>query len=545
MKKYIGKIKWYIVIQVFFEALCTLTAAAVPYIQKLLFDNALGKEMKMVFLLTLLYFACIISGLIFAFLTDSYSWKGAIGFEMALKRDFFKAISHYSYKRFAKRDIGEYISLQGNDITALEQDYLTPLIAILKSINMLIIYGIFLFVFVDWRIALIIFLASLASVFVPKITAKTLSKRRNSYLAQMGCYVSRIKDFWEGFKLINNRTRDSIQGEHEKILKDTANKRYHYGKFKVITLIINAFVIKFVGVAAFFAVGILLYKGEITIGTGVATFGYIQCFIEPIETILDCINTMNSLKEIKSKVLGYIEDNTPSETIPKDRFDSNITFDKVSINYDAFSLKDFSYRFEKDKKYALIGHSGSGKSTIVNTLMKYIEADSGNVYIDGTSLYTLDTSNVICCINQNEHMFADDFMNNVTLFDSYSKAKASKIVDSLKLKMMITIQDKDNCQLLSGGEKQILGIIRMLTADTPICIMDEPFSATDVNTTKVLENTLMNMKNKTIIMVTHKLSKEQLEQFDEIILMDSGKVVQSGNYGYISKTKEFEKLQAK
>ncbi len=110
--------------------------------------------------------------------------------------------------------------------------------------------------------------------------------------------------------------------------------------------------------------------------------------------------------------------------------------------------------------------------------------------------------------------------------------------------MLEDIKYKENCQQLSGGEKQIVNIVRILSADTPICIMDEPFSAMDMNTTEVLQNTLMSIKDKTIVMVTHKLSQQQLEQFDEIILMKSGKVVQRGAYSDILKTLEFRRLQA-
>lgn len=543
MKKYINKIKWYILIGIIFDAFYTLTVAIVPYMQKLLFDNALNKGIGWVLKLSFLYFIFMILGLIFLYISERCAWKRSIMFETELKKDFFQSISRYSYKRFSERDIGEYISMQGNDITAIEQDYIQPLISIIQSINMLIIYSVVMFVFVDFRIALVIFLSSLVSVFVPKITATTLAKRRNEYLTQVGRYVSCIKDFFEGFKLINNRTRDNICKEHDKIIKKTADKRYEYGRFKVVTLRINGFAVDIIGVFSFIAVGILFLKNEITIGTGIATFGYIQCFINPIDEILRDINNISSLKHVKSKVFTYINENEPSNTVNKEEFNSHIEFENVNIDYGDFSVRDFSYRFEKGKKYALVGHSGSGKSTIVNALMKYRELDSGNIYIDGENLNLLDTSSIVCCVNQNEHIFADNFINNASVFSSYNNTKVSEIVDNLNLNILENIKYKENCQQLSGGEKQMINIIRMLSADTPICIMDEPFSATDVSTTGVLQNTLMDMKDKTIIMVTHKLSQQQLEQFDEVILMKYGKVVQSGAYSDILKTSEFRKLQ--
>ena len=84
----------------------------------------------------------------------------------------------------------------------------------------------------------------------------------------------------------------------------------------------------------------------------------------------------------------------------------------------------------------------------------------------------LDTSNTICCINQNEHIFMSNFINNASVFSAYSNGRISEILDNLDLRMLDNIKDKDNCKMLSGGEKQILSIVRMLSANTPICIMD-------------------------------------------------------------------------
>ncbi len=544
MKKYINEIKFLIIIQLVCDAVFTSTVAFIPYLNKLLFDIVLqdGNRRISFSLIVFLYISSMLLGLIFSYISTIYVWKGALRFEMSLKRDFFKSIFSYNYEEFSSKNIGEYISIQGKDITELEQDYLQPFIDIIKSINMLVIYSVILFIYVEWRIATTIFLASLLTILIPKLTSKALSSRRNIYLKQVGEYVSKIKDFLEGFKLIQISTRENINNEHEKALQATADKRLIYGKFKTLTGIINNLSMNCVSIAAFVIVGILLLKREITVGTGVATFGYINCFIAPIESILYDINSMNSLKQTKERVLSYMKNNSEPNLISKEEFKQDIVFDHVSFHYNNFSLQDISYKFKKGKKYALIGHSGSGKSTMLNMIMKYRKPDTGNILLDGEELHSFDSANIMYCINQNEHIFLEDFLNNATVYSSYSSVKLDEVIRSLKLKTLDIIKEKQNCQLLSGGEKQVLGIVRMLTADTPICIMDEPFASTDMNTTQTLQNVLLGMKDKTIIMVTHKLS-EQLEQFDEILLMEDGKIVQSGTYDEIFKTSEFKRLQ--
>ena len=148
------------------------------------------------------------------------------------------------------------------------------------------------------------------------------------------------------------------------------------------------------------------------------------------------------------------------------------------------------------------------------------------------------------CINQNEHIFMDNFIDNCTVFNSYSLDKLKEVMTNVVPDIAQRLKDKDNCQTLSGGEKQIVAIMRMLTADTEIFLMDEPFSAVDMSTTELLQKELLSMGNKTIIMVTHKISDE-LKDFDEIILMESGRIVASGTYNEVSSTDEFKKLKSK
>ncbi|KYH34156.1 multidrug resistance-like ATP-binding protein MdlB [Clostridium tepidiprofundi DSM 19306] len=545
MKKYIYEIRFFIVIQLLLDALSTGIIAFIPYIQKLLIDmiSQEGHVRYSFTLLTILFFACIIGYSLCSYISSIYTYRGIIGFEVALKRGFFRNVFNYNYEEFSSRDIGEYISIQGNDITQIQQSYLQPSIDLIRSIINLIIYSVILFVYVDWRIATAILFMSLVTIFIPKITGKELSNKQNDYLKQKGVYVSRIKDFLEGFTLIQRRTRTNINNEHEKVLKATADKRFTFGAFKVLSLTIYEMSMYFVKFLAFIIAGKLLLKGEITVGTAVATFGYVGCFLDPLQDILNDINAINSIKGTKERVMGYIRNNTPHDLEVMKEFEENIVFDNVSFHYKNFSLQNVSYTFKKGKKYAVIGHSGSGKSTIIKLLMKYMKPKTGDILVDGKSLNSIDTADIMCCINQNEHIFAENFYNNVTIFSSYSSSKLDGITNMFQTKIMDVIKEKQNCQLLSGGEKQVLSIMRMLTADTPICVMDEPFSATDVNITQILQNALLAMEDKTIIIVTHKLS-EQLNQFDEILLMEDGKIIKSGSYEEILKTEEFKKLQA-
>lgn len=528
MKKYLLHIKNNIIMQVIMDGLATASLALLPYLQKLLFDSISGKNSYHLLSIITIYSLLILLSLSFTYFDQINIWKGTIKFEKNLKKDFFNAITNYSYKRFYSKDVGDYISIQGNEITQLDMDYVTPLIDIFKSINMIIIYGIVLFVLIDWRIGLLIVGASILVTFVPRITADKLSKKRKRYLDTKGKYISKMKDLLEGFKLINGKTKNSINKEHEKILNKTADKRYSYGKFKVVSLLLNGSFIHLLNVLSLGLAGYLMIKGEITIGTAVATLGYMNSFIEPIERLTYNINSISSVKDIKEKVKMYLTYDQ-SNVIQKKEFNNSIEFKNVTIHHKNFSLKDFNYEFKKGKKYAIIGHSGSGKSTVVNALMKYIEPNDGEIFIDGEYNQKIDTSEIISSVNQHEHIYMTNYKNNITVYNSFPIKNINKIKNSISEKMFNAIAEKENCQKLSGGEKNILSLMRMISEDKEICVMDEVLSSTDMNTTEQLYNMIMNLENKTLIMVTHKLN-QRLSEFDEIILMKDGEMAKSGTY---------------
>lgn len=515
--------------QVLFSALYAGALALIPYIRKLLFDGVFSNQFRGLLVLSLLYFLSICANALFQYISQVYEWKTEMNFNLLIKKDLFHAISFLPYKNFKAKDTGEYLSILNNDISVIENQYLEAIIDIIKSVNMLIIYGIVLFVFIDYRIATVILIASLISVFAPKLTANRLSKLKKEQLLQTGKYMSRVKDLLEGFKLINSKTRTSISEVHDSQLGLTERTQYKFGRFRTFSNVLNGYIMDIISLSAFVVVGLLLYKNEISIGTGIATFGYIESFIYPIKYILNDINSINSAKETKEGVLNFLEQAKSEEKQKVADFHSDIVFDGVTVVYPEFKLDQFSYVFQKGKKYAIIGHSASGKSTIINLLMNYISPSEGKILIDGKNHSSLDLSQIVYCVHQHEHLFADSFDNNATIFRAFPPANVYDAMKDLNMQNC-NIQNAKDAQLLSGGEKQMLAAIRMMAVKTPILLLDEPYSAMDPATALTFNNNLLALKDHTIILVTHNLTSSQLKDFDEILVMRGGKLEKTGNY---------------
>ncbi|MEJ8305987.1 ABC transporter ATP-binding protein [Saccharibacillus sacchari] len=527
MWRYLKALKGVIFVQVLFSGLYALTIACIPYLQKMLFDQGFGSGTHALLGLAFLYIGCIAGSAVTQYISQVYEWKTAKGFNLRIKNDFFRAVARYPYRRFAGKSVGEYLSMLSNDVEMLETQYVDAIIDILKSINMLVVYGFFLFVFIDVRIAGVIVAASLVSVFIPKLMAGRLARLRLAYQEQLGRYTDKVKDLLDGFKRIDYVTRGAIGDQHAAILADTEQKHYRFGRFKTLANVTNSFVMDIVSLSAFFAVGYLYYRGQITVGTGIATFGYIESFIYPIKYILNDINSLNASKEAKKNLLALLEE-SESPLPCKTSFEQAIEFQQTRVALGDFRLEPFTYRFEKGKKYALIGPSGSGKSTVLNALMKYVPQSAGRIVIDGEDIEKLDLSRIVCCIHQHEPIFADDFLNNVSVFRSYPIGGLDKVSGRLQSGMLESLRSRTDAQAMSGGEKQMLAALRLMLADPCICVLDEPFAAMDARMTEQVQKLLMSLENKTIIMVTHKIDRRYLEQFDEILCMEKGRLIAAG-----------------
>lgn len=375
-------IKKSIFLELVFSLFYTLCISLIPYIQKLLFDSN-GKYS--IGYLVLIYIFLILGSAIFQYISQFNEWKTDRSFNITAKNIIFKSIFGKPYYNFKERTVGDYITITNDTIEAIEEEYLATYIDIIKAVGQIIIYMISLIVIVDFRIAFIIILSSLISVFIPKITADELAKRRKQYQDQYGYYTDVINDFYTGNAGLDDASKEGITKYHKNILEQTENKKLNFGKFKTFVNIVNGFVMDLVSLTAFMAVGYFLSKGEITVGAGVATFAYIESFIYPIKYILNDINAINASKELVGEVNDLGEDyfnnlQVTSETKTRREIES-IKIVDMCYEINDFEFGPVSFEFQQGKKYLIIGTSGAGKSTLLKLFSGQIKAIMGKYYL--------------------------------------------------------------------------------------------------------------------------------------------------------------------
>ncbi len=528
MVKYIYKLKWIIFVKIITAVISIIGLAAMPYITKLLFDYDFSKGASGVIYYIALYFVAILIGMSFEGISQLHAWKLNKEFNLLVKEDVFSSIVNLPFSEFKRRNTGEYTSIFNNDI-AVAEGYVESVVAIIQTSIQVIIYAIYIF-YLDYRIAIVIMIGSIISLFLPTVTSKALSDRRGAHLNAMGLYTNKIQDLLEGFKNINNQTRKQVIANQSKSLNDMENKLLYFGRFSTFANLFSGSFMYLLNIACFATVGILLLQSSISIGTGIATLGYVESFVFPLSYILKETSNIKSTKSTKDKLIGFLEysKNTRQETQKISQCNTDITFKNVTVCFDGFSLEDFSYTFKKGKKYAIVGHNGSGKSTILNAFLHYVDLEKGEISVDGVSICNCNYNDFTGFTNPSSHTYHSSFTDNVTIFGSYPSEKMESVIKDLDNMRVNSIKNTEDCTALSNGEKQLMEFIKMILSDKDIMLFDEPFSALDIKNSKKLQDKLKNIENKIIIVITHDLSKDNLKDFDEVILMKNGKIVKSG-----------------
>lgn len=246
------------------------------------------------------------------------------------------------------------------------------------------------------------------------------------------------------------------------------------------------------------------------------------------ERVLEILESESSIKEIKNP-------------IKKESFESDITFKNVSFKYDKESvLNNINFKIKKGQTVAIVGQSGSGKSTIANLIPRFYEVSSGEILIDDVNIKKLSTADLrklMGLVSQDSILFNDSILNNIKLSNSNASykdvEKAAKIANAdnfiENFEEGYDLNVGDGGGKLSGGQKQRISIARAVLGNPPIMILDEATSSLDSESEKLVQDALENlMKNRTSIIIAHRLST--IQKADTILVMNEGIISEQGNH---------------
>ena len=471
------------------------------------------------------------------------------------KNKVFKSILDRDYREFSKEKSGKFISILTENMKKIEQDYLHQYFNISKNISLMIFSLVAMFIG-NWFLTLLVIIASIIPMMISGFIGQKSASLQNSSMIADQKYLAKVKDILAGFLVIKSFNVKEAIGQDYKNESEKLDEIYFIkGKFDVLSNVISQLSGMIVFLVAFGGGMYLVFGGHTTIGSVTAIVQLVNFVVMPLNEIG---MGMSKFREGQATLNSFeVKDVIELQTgKTKEYFDDVISFSNVDFSYPNAEEKIFnnlSLQIKKGEKIAIVGMSGSGKSTLLNLLLRFYDVTSGYISIDNQDLQAISAEslyNLMTIVQQDVYIFDDTLKANITLSQSFTEDDIKKAVQQSGLESYILENELglqtscgENGSNLSGGERQRLSIARALIRKTPILLLDEATSSFDNKVTTEIENSILEIQDLTVLVVTHKLNKSMLKKYNRILFMKNGVIVEDGSFDNLMDRKgEFYKL---
>ena len=450
-------------------------------------------------------------------------------------------LAFYSEKRK-----GDVISRISADVNEVQTSFLAILELIVKE-PLTIVFTIIAMLVISVKLTLFVFIFIPVSGYVISLIGKQLKKQSSKAQQEQGTFLSTIEETIGGLKVVKGYNSEKyfnriFQESTERffVLSNSIGNRQNLAspasEFMGITVI---------AILLWYGGQMVLIEKTLDGASFIAYMGLAYNILTPAKAISKASYGVKRGNAAAERVLEILDQENPitskTDAIEKTGFEHDITIQNINFKYEEETvLKDFSLQIKKGQTVALVGQSGSGKSTIANLLTRFYDVNDGTISIDGINIKDMNLQSLrglMGLVTQDSILFNDTIKANISLgkldanddeiIEALKIANAYEFVKDLPLGIYTNIGDSGN--KLSGGQKQRLSIARAVLKNPPIMILDEATSALDTESEKFVQVALENMmQNRTSIVIAHRLST--IQKADIIVVMQKGKIVEQGTH---------------
>lgn len=443
-----------------------------------------------------------------------------------LKRDIFSAILGRSYVAYRQKQTGEYLAKYTGEADAIQNRYFGMLPLLGEILSKVVFVGIALFL-LDVRIAVVTIVLLTTPLYVPKLIEKRLQRAQGEYLEAVRGNLAKVNDWLAGFEIVKNFSIEEkilekfADSNREVIAKMGRDARLGAVSQLLTTLIsyLSYFIV--LACAAW-----LVLDGRFSAGDFFVAVGMIDQLSYPLIALAGIIRQLLSIRPACVLMERFLQEGGEAAGMDVlSGFAHAIRFDGVGFSYDGRRqvLQDFNFTMEKGKCYLLKGPSGCGKTTAVNLLLRYYDPDKGTVTVDGVPVGRYgSTYGCVTVVRQEAVLFCDTLRNNLTMYQDVEDARLMELLKSVGLERYAKREALDTVVAegganFSGGEKKRICLARALLRKTDVLVLDEPLANLDRETADRIEDLILAVSDRTVLVVSHQFSKEKTGAFDRVV----------------------------
>jgi subfamily B ATP-binding cassette protein MsbA len=464
----------------------------------------------------------------------------------SLRENLYKKIISMPLPFFSEKKKGDVISRITADVLEIQHSFLSILELIIRE-PLTIFFTLMAMFLISSKLTLFVIFFIPISGFIISLIGRSLKATSTLVQTEQAEFLSITEETLQGLKVIKGFVSELFFINK---FKESNNKFYNYSNKLINRQNLASPISEFLGISV---IGALLWYGgqlvlvdlELKPAAFLTYMGLAYGVLTPAKAISKASYSIKKGNAAAERVLEVLESESTikeiKDPIEKQSFKSDITFKNVSFKYDQESvLNNINFKIRKGQTVAIVGQSGSGKSTIANLIPRFYDVSSGEILIDNINVKNLsktDLRKLMGLVSQDSILFNDTILNNIKLSNSKANSKdiekAAKIANAdnfiEKFEKGYELNVGDGGGKLSGGQKQRISIARAVLSNPPIMILDEATSSLDSESENLVQDALENlMKNRTSIIIAHRLST--IQKADIILVMNEGSIAEHGSH---------------
>jgi subfamily B ATP-binding cassette protein MsbA len=463
-----------------------------------------------------------------------------------IRNDIYRSIIRLSLSFYSEKKRGDIVARISSDVQELDHSFLSIFELIVKDPLMVLFTLISMFL-ISPKLSLFVIIFIPICGFVISLVGKSLRRKSLKVQKEQGQFISLVDETLSGMKILK-----IFNAEKNFLLKfkSSTERFYKFSNSVLNRKNLASPLSEFLGITAIAGVlwvgGLMVLKeNSLDASAFIVYLGLAYNILTPAKSLSRATYKVKKATAAAERIFDVIDNNTiiPESKNPQElnSFENCINIKNMSFSYENDTvINRISLKIPKGSSVALVGQSGSGKSTIANLICRFYDTNEGEILFDDKNIKNIKKEslrNMIGLVTQDSILFNDSIKNNLLI--AKENASDDEIIDSLKianawefvknLPETIDTNIGDSGNKLSGGQKQRLSIARAVLKNPPILVLDEATSALDSESEKLVQTALDNlMKDKTSIVIAHRLST--IQKAEKIIVLDKGQIIESGRH---------------